>query len=108
MTDQQAEQQAEPEGESGRIDPNEDAGQKLPPLPRPTAEPPAPPPGGPNAVPGVGGDGAYSTAARDPNPDHNPATDHELPEEAKEREDTDTEATKGRGDDVAPDEESPA
>lgn len=101
------EQQIEDEGESGRIDPNEDAGQKLPPLPEPKTEPQAPPPGGPNAVPGVGGDGAYSTEPRDPNPNHNPATDEELPEEAKQGEDTDTEATRGNPS-PDPEEESPA
>ncbi|WP_435768305.1 hypothetical protein [Nocardioides sp. SYSU DS0651] len=99
--------QAEQPDASGRIDPNEDTGQKLPPPPEPTAEPQAPPPGGPHAVPGVGGEGAYSTAARDLDPDRNPATDHELPQEAKEPEDTDTEATKG-GDGVDPADESPA
>lgn len=63
--------------------------------PVPTAEPPEPSPGGPNAVPGVGGDGAYSRVPRDLDPDHNPATDDELPDETTEGEDTETEATKG-------------
>lgn len=80
--------------------------QKLPPAPEPVAEPQAPPPGGPNAIEGVGGDGAYSTEPHDPDPRENPATD-EIPVEALEGEDTDTEATKGN-DDVPPTEESPA
>ncbi len=62
--------------------------------PQPTAEPPAPPPGGASSVPGVGGEGPYSNVPRDPDPMHNPATD-EMPAEATESEDTDTEATKG-------------
>lgn len=63
--------------------------------PEPTAEPPAPPPGGPNAVPGVGGDGPYTRIPRDPDPALNPETDHQLPSETTEPEDTDTEATEG-------------
>ena len=60
----------------------------------PTAEPQEPPPGGPHAVPGVGGDGPYSTVPRDLDPELNPATDDALPDETKESDDTDTEATK--------------
>jgi hypothetical protein len=80
--------------------------EELPPAPKPVAEPQAPPPGGPNAMRGVGGDGAYTTEPHDPDPMSNPATD-ELPIEALEGEDTETEATKGN-DDVEPTEESPA
>ena len=65
--------------------------------PEPTAEPQEPPPGGPHAVPGVGGDGPYSTVPRDPDPDLNPETKVDLPESMKEGEDTETEATKGEG-----------
>jgi hypothetical protein len=102
-----SEQQTAPGEGSPTADPNDDTGQSLPPQPPPKSEPPAPPPGGPHAVPGVGGEGAYSAQGRDPNPDHNPATDTELPDEAKEPEDTDTEATQGRPE-VKPTEESPA
>ncbi|GAA4810129.1 hypothetical protein ACFQ0K_14935 [Nocardioides caeni] len=87
-------------------DPNDDTGQSLSPQPEPTAVPQAPPPGGPNAVPGVGGDGAYSVESRDPVPQHNPATD-ELPEETTEPEDTDTAATRGE-ETPDPEDESPA
>jgi|GEM_PF-6884656 len=73
--------------------------------PEPVAEPPAPPPGGPHAVPGVGGEGAYTSIPRDPDPNLNPETD-EIPIETKEREDTDTEATKGG--DEQPAESEPA
>lgn len=105
------EQPGEDPGTTGSVDPNEDAGQSLPPPPKPRVEPPAPPPGGPHAVPGVGGEGAYSTAARDPDPRHNPATDHELPAETTQGEDTDTAATRATPDsagEVASTGESPA
>ena len=62
--------------------------------PEPKAEPPEPSPGGPHAVPGVGGDGPTSRVPRDLNPIKNPET-NEAPEETKESEDTETEATKG-------------
>lgn len=62
--------------------------------PEPTAEPQEPSPGGPNAVPGVGGDGPYSRVPRDLDPKLNPET-KAVPEETKEGEDTETEATKG-------------
>ncbi|GAA4089505.1 hypothetical protein ACFFOS_25895 [Nocardioides kongjuensis] len=81
--------------------------QELPPQPKPVAEPPAPPPGGPHRIEGVGGDGAYSTEPRDPDPWLNPATDDELPAETLTPEDTDTEATQGNPD-VPPETESPA
>ncbi|HWJ67037.1 MAG TPA: hypothetical protein VNT31_10195 [Nocardioides sp.] len=100
-------EQPEEPGTGVRTDPDDDTGQTLPPPPAPYAEPPAPPPGGPHAIPGVGGDGAYSTEARDPDPRHNPATDDELPPETLSAEDTDTEATKGNPE-VPPTEESPA
>ncbi|MEV5001535.1 hypothetical protein [Nocardioides sp. LML1-1-1.1] len=80
--------------------------ESLPPQPEPHAEPQAPPPGGPNRLEGVGGDGAYSTEPRDPDPAENPATD-ELPEETTTGEDTDTEATKDNPE-VPPERESPA
>lgn len=63
--------------------------------PEPTAEPQEPPPGGPHAVPGVGGNGPYSTVPHDLDPDLNPATDDAVPDEMKESDDTATEATKG-------------
>lgn len=77
-------------------------------LPEPKAEPPDPPPGGPHAVPGVGGDGAYSTLGRDPDPSRNPATDNELPAETTEPDDTDTEATQENEAQPRPDQESTA
>lgn len=92
--------------EAVRVDPDNDAGQSLPPPPVPTAEPQAPPPGGPNGLEGVGGDGAYTREARDPDPERNPQTD-DLPEETVAPEDTDTEATKGNPE-VPPEAESPA
>lgn len=104
MTEQQTDAPEEP----GRVDPDSDAGVSLPPQPKPKAEPQVPPPGGPHAVPGVGGDGAYSTAARDPDPAHNPATDNELPAETTEPDDTDTEATRDDSAEVNPSEESTA
>jgi hypothetical protein len=76
-------------------------------LPEPKAEPPDPPPGGPHAVPGVGGDGPYTRIARDPDPSRNPRTDHDLPADTTEPEDTDTEATKGEAE-IAPEKEPPA
>ncbi len=79
---------------------------QLPPQPTPTAEPQAPPPGGANAVPGVGGEGAYSAEPHDPNPRFNPATDDELPPETLEGEDTDTAATKGEDEPDATEESS--
>ncbi len=79
---------------------------QLPPQPEPKAEPQAPPPGGPNRLEGVGGDGAYSTEPRDPDPADNPATD-DLPEETTSGEDTDTQATRGEPE-VPPESESPA
>ncbi|TNM46128.1 hypothetical protein FHP29_04190 [Nocardioides albidus] len=82
-------------------------GSGLPPAPTPVAESPAPPPGGPHRIEGVGGDGAYTTEGRDPQPSENPATDDELPAETTTPEDTDTEATKGNPE-VPPDQESPA
>jgi len=85
----------------------DDEGPGLPPAPTPVAESPAPPPGGPHRIEGVGGDGAYSREARDPDPAANPATDDELPAETTTPEDTDTEATRGAPD-VPPERESPA
>lgn len=93
--------------EAVRVDPDDDTGQSLPPPPTPHAEPQAPPPGGPNAIEGVGGDGAYSTEPRDPDPLRNPATDEELPAETLSSDDTDTAATRGDPE-VPPEQESPA
>ena len=46
-------------------------------------------------------------APRDLDPDDNPAVEDALPDEMKQGEDTDTEATKSDGEDVDPDEEAP-
>ena len=73
--------------------------------PEPIAEPQEPPPGGPHAVPGVGGDGPYSRVSRDMDPRLNPET-NEVPLETTQREDTETEATKGG--DEQPAESEPA
>lgn len=74
--------------------------------PVPTAEPQEPPPGGANAVPGVGGEGPYTRVPHDLDPDLNPAVDGALPEETKEADATETEATKGG--DEQPSESEPA
>lgn len=80
--------------------------------PEPEIEPGEPLPGGADAVDGGDGvDGEFSEpnpAPRDLDPEHNPAVDDALPEEMKESEDTDTEATKDDGKDIEPEEESPA
>ena len=73
--------------------------------PEPKAEPPEPAPGGSTAVPTAGGAGIFTRIGRDPNPRHNPETD-EIPVEATEPEDTETEATKGG--DEQPAESEPA
>lgn len=99
MSDQQAE-------ETGRTDPENY--QPTTDLPKPKVEPPDPPPGGPHAVPGVGGDGAYTAIGRDPDPSRNPETDNELPAETTQPEDTDTQATKDAEAEVEPERESPA
>ncbi|MBS4751782.1 hypothetical protein KG112_03030 [Nocardioides sp. zg-ZUI104] len=92
---------------SPTADPNDDTGQSLAPRPKPKAEPQEPPPGGPHAVPGVGGEGAYSAEPRDLDPTRNPATD-EIPAAALEGEDTETEATRGDSPDADPADESSA
>lgn len=87
--------------------------------PKPDAEiePGEPHPGGPDASPDS--DGVDTAAAepdplpRDLDPASNPAVDDAMPDEVKQGEDTDTEATKGDGDTAdGPDgsgtEESPA
>ena len=83
------------------------------PRPDPQIEPGEPDPGGPDAVPtsdGVDGESAEpDPLRRDLDPDLNPSTG-DIPMETKEGEDTDTEATKSEdaGEDVPPEEESPA
>lgn len=104
-----------PDDTSDERDEKDDERTQGAPLPEATIEPPQPPPGGPNAIGGVGGDGA-ATAGSDPVPrDLDPklksAWKEELPddveEEIEEREDTDTQATKGDAQ-PRPDQESPA
>lgn len=92
----------------------------LGPKPDPEIEPGEPNPGGADAVDGGDGvdgvDGVDGEAAepkpapRDPDPSANPAVDDVVPEEVREGEDTDTEATKSDGGDVQVDQdkESPA
>lgn len=83
----------------------------LGPQPDPEIEPGEPNPGGPDAMPnsdGVDGEVAEpDPLARDLDPEDNPAVEDALPDEVKQTEDTDTEATKD-GDEVSPQEESPA
>jgi len=71
-------------------------------MPEPQIEPGEPNPGGADALP----DDDVALAA-DLDPEKNAATEPDVPEILKEGEDTDTEATKD-GDDVPPEEESPA
>jgi hypothetical protein len=82
--------------------------------PKPDAEiePGEPNPGGVDAV--NGGDGVDNETA-EPNPDprdldpkNNPAVEDALPDDLTRTEDTDTQATKGDGEDVEPEKESPA
>jgi hypothetical protein len=79
------------------------------PRPDPEIEPGEPLPGGADAVPGGDGvDGELSEPNPEPHdldPDRNPAVEDALPDEMKETEDTDTEATKGDGGDLYDDEE---
>jgi hypothetical protein len=86
--------------------------QDLGPQPEPEIEPGEPNPGGADAVDGGDGvDGEFAEpepAGRDLAPDKNPAVEDALPDEMTETEDTDTEATKGDGEDVDVEEESPA
>jgi hypothetical protein len=81
----------------------------LGPKPEPEIEPGEPRPGGADAVEGKDGvDGEFSEPdpePRDLDPDHNPAVEDALPDEMKETEDTETEATKSEGGDVYDDEE---
>ncbi len=83
----------------------------LGPRPDPQIEPGEPNPGGVDAVDASDGvDGETATgdpAPRDLDPDDNPAVEDALPDEMKQGEDTDTEATKSDGEDVDPDEEAP-
>ena len=74
-------------------------------MPEPEIEPREPNPGGADALPQDEG-----VEPADLDPDKNPATSPDVPEVLKEGEDTDTEATKGDGDDagVDPEDESPA
>jgi hypothetical protein len=84
----------------------------LGPKPEPEIEPGEPNPGGADAV--NGGDGVDGEAAepnpasRDLDPATNPAVEDTLPDEMRETEDTDTQATRGDGEDVEPEKESPA
>lgn len=86
----------------------------LGPRPEPRIEPGERPPGGVDAV--AFGDGVVSSlsadfpVARDADPDDNPSTDDTVPDALRTGEDTDTEATKAdeAGQDVTPEEESPA
>ena len=83
------------------------------PRPEPQIEPGEPDPGGPDSVPdgdGVDGESADpNPLTRDLDPEANPSTG-DIPVEMKEGEDTETEATKSddAGEDVPPEEESPA
>ncbi len=72
-------------------------------MPDAQVEPREPNPGGADALP----QDDEPAEAADLDPDKNPAVEPEVPEVLKEGEDTDTEATRN-GDDVAPEEESPA
>lgn len=94
--------------------PGNDPDSELGPKPDPEIEPGEPKPGGADAVEtgdGVDGETAEpNPAPRDLDPDRSPAVEDALPEDLTEKEDTDTEATKGEGDDVQVDQdkESPA
>lgn len=89
-------------------------GKDLGPQPEPEIEPGEPNPGGVDAVDeadGVDGERAEANPQpRDMDPRDNPAVEDALPDEAKEMEDTSTEATEDEeGDtDTEPEEESPA
>ena len=88
----------------------------LGPAPEPQIEPGEPNPGGvdaisfPHGAEAIVEDGEEPPAPvmRDLDPDANTAVEASLPDEMKKGEDTTTEATQGRADDVDPDEESPA
>ena len=71
-------------------------------MPDPKIEPGEPNPGGADALP----DDAEALPA-DLDPEKSAATEPEVPEVLKESQDTDTEATKN-GEDVSPEDESPA
>ena len=71
-------------------------------MPDAEIEPREPNPGGADALPQED-----AVEAADLDPDKNPAVEDEVPDVLKEGEDTETEATKD-GDDVPPEEESPA
>jgi hypothetical protein len=73
-------------------------------MPDAKIEPGEPNPGGADALPEED-DGVVPA---DLDPEKNPAVEAEAPEVLKEGEDTDTEATKDDGDDVSPEDESPA
>jgi hypothetical protein len=81
--------------------PTQDA-DALGPMPEGKVEPREPNPGGADALPQED-----DVTAADLVPEKNPAVEQETPDALKEREDTDTEATKN-GDEVAPEDESPA
>jgi hypothetical protein len=75
----------------------------LGPQPEPEIEPGEPNPGGADAI-----DRVDRADPHDLDPENNPAVEDALPDEMKQTEDTHTEATKDDGDDVDPEEESPA
>jgi len=82
----------------------------LGPKPDARTEPGEPNPGGTDALPADDESTDGEPISRDLDPDNNPAVEEALPDEVKELEDTDTEATKGDGggEDVPPEDESPA
>lgn len=103
-------------GETGDTDESDDQmtdrmADELAPRPEPQIEPGEPNPGGADAVDETM---EYDPVpdepvARDLDPEENPAVEDALPDEMRQGEDTDTEATKTGGrDDVAPEEEPPA
>lgn len=93
---------------------SKDPNDKLGPKPDPEIEPGEPNPGGADAIDaadGVDGEKAQPNPdSRDLDPASHPAAEDALPDEITDMEDTDTEATKGDGEDVQVDQdkESPA
>ncbi len=80
------------------------------PGPKPDAESSSgtPAPGGPDAVESTAGVEHAGAEVADLSPDRNPAIEDALPDEMREGEDTETEATSDRdADDVDPEDESP-
>lgn len=95
-------------------DPTDQQPDDLGPMPDPQIEPGEPNPGGVDAVvhsDGVDGETAEADPApRDLDPDNNPAVEDAMPEEMKQTEDTDTEATRSEDGQTETDaeDESPA